>query len=337
MNDIANNFLVFDTETTGFKVEKGAEIVQLSYILYNVKDNSVLYSTKLGDDIVSIQQKIQLNKTSHVHGIDESMIKDKKSISFHLDRFINYCDKANVIVGHNINFDINMVIGELELLLKEKENPKFTAFINRLKNNFNFCTMKSSTNKCLKTLSKMSPNTISKYNITMNKNKNYIKKGYKLLEVHELLFNEKVNGQLHNALVDIAVTLRVYMKILYDIDICNSSSSPRSPVAQPKCNRDICTLIKPSPIKKSPIIKKEKTPIIGSINSLDQEVTAIEIDKTKSSPKISVLQSSPNDDTKTVVTIKSKFKARLMNARKTAKQITQHSIIKALKNVTNKN
>ena len=48
MNDIVNNFLVFDTETTGFKVEKGAEIVQLSYILYNVKENKVLYSTKLG-------------------------------------------------------------------------------------------------------------------------------------------------------------------------------------------------------------------------------------------------------------------------------------------------
>ena len=36
----------------------------------------------------------------------------------------------------------------------------------------------------------------------------------------ELLFNEKVNGQLHNALVDIAVTLRVYMKLIHDIDIC---------------------------------------------------------------------------------------------------------------------
>jgi len=331
MNDIENNFLVFDTETTGFKVGKGAEIVQLSYILYNVKENKVLYSTKLGDDIVSIQQKIPLSQNSHVHGIDESMIVDKKPISFHLERFIDYCDKANVIVGHNINFDVNMVIGELELLLKEKENPKFTAFINRLKNNFNFCTMKKSANKCLKTLSKMSPNTMSKYNITMNKNKNYIKKGYKLLEVHELLFDEKVNGQLHNALVDIAVTLRVYMKLVHDIDICGSVGSLQSPRSQPQCNKDICNLIKPSQIKKSPLIKKEKTPIIGSINSLEQEVTAIEIDKTKSLPKISVLQSSPNDDTKTVMTIKSKLKTRFMNARKTAKLITQQSINKALK------
>jgi len=333
MNDITNNFLVFDTETTGFKVEKGAEIVQLSYILYNVKENKVLYSTKLGDDIVSIQQKIPLSQTSNVHGIDESMIVNKKPISYHLDRFIDYCDKANVIVGHNINFDVDMVIGELELLLKEKENPKFTAFINRLKNNFNFCTMKKSANKCLKTLSKMSPNTMSKYNITMNKNKNYIKKGYKLLEVHELLFDEKVNGQLHNALVDIAVTLRVYMKLVHDIDICGSVGSLQSPRSQPQCNKDICNLIKPSPIKKSPLIKKEKTPIIGSINSLEQEVTAIEIDKTKSLPKISVLQSSPNDDTKTVMTIKSKLKTRFMNARKTAKLITQQSINKALKKI----
>ena len=191
--------------------------------------------------------------------------------------------------------------------------------------------MKKSANKCLKTLSKMSPNTMSKYNITMNKNKNFIKKGYKLLEVHELLFDEKVNGQLHNALVDIAVTLRVYMKLVHDIDICGSVGSLQSPRSQPQCNKDFCNLIKPSPIKKSPLIKKEKTPIIGSINSLEQEVTAIEIDKTKSLPKISVLQSSPNDDTKTVMTIKSKLKTRFMNARKTAKRITQQSINEALK------
>ena len=48
-----NIIIVFDTETTGFSPEKN-EIVQLSYILYDVDKQSVLYATKLNDDIVKI-------------------------------------------------------------------------------------------------------------------------------------------------------------------------------------------------------------------------------------------------------------------------------------------
>ena len=49
----SNIIIVFDTETTGFSPIKN-EIVQLSYILYDTKSQSVLYATQQGPDIVKI-------------------------------------------------------------------------------------------------------------------------------------------------------------------------------------------------------------------------------------------------------------------------------------------
>ena len=83
-----NIIIVFDTETTGFSPEKN-EIVQLSYILYDVDKQSVLYATKLNDDIVNINGKIP-KETSDVHGITKDMTLDKRPIKDHIDEFIGY-------------------------------------------------------------------------------------------------------------------------------------------------------------------------------------------------------------------------------------------------------
>ena len=78
-----NIIIVFDTETTGFSPEKN-EIVQLSYILYDLDKQSVLYATKLEDDIVKIDGKIPKG-TSDVHGITKDMTLDKRPIKDHID------------------------------------------------------------------------------------------------------------------------------------------------------------------------------------------------------------------------------------------------------------
>ena len=49
----SNIIIVFHTETTGFSPEKN-EIVQLSYILYDTQNQTVIYATSQGDDIVNI-------------------------------------------------------------------------------------------------------------------------------------------------------------------------------------------------------------------------------------------------------------------------------------------
>ena len=119
---MSNIIIVFDTETTGFSPEKN-EIVQLSYILYDVNRQSVLYATKLNEDIVKINGKIPKN-TSDVHGITKDMTLDKRPIKDHIDQFIKYCDQANRFVGHNIKFDIKMITGQIKKIMNESMATK---------------------------------------------------------------------------------------------------------------------------------------------------------------------------------------------------------------------
>jgi DNA polymerase III epsilon subunit-like protein len=231
-----NLILVFDTETTGFSPEKD-EIVQLSYILYDIRKQEVVYATSLGNDIVNIKCKIP-KRTSDVHGITKDMTLDKRPIKAHIDEFISYCNRAGKFVGHNIQFDIKMICGQIEKIIKEypETESMYREFLNRFQvvNNIlpelAFCTMEESKGVCAKLLGT-----------------NKLKK-QKLMEVHRLLFNQNVGGQLHNALVDISVTLRVYLKLTLDIDICesiNTSNANKSGINSVTNIQTICELINP--------------------------------------------------------------------------------------------
>lgn len=232
--------IVFDTETTGFSPIKN-EIVQLSYILYDLEKQQIIYSTNPGDDFVNIDGPIP-KETSDVHGITKDMTLDKRPIKDHLDDFIHYCDQADTFVGHNIKFDIGMIVGQIKKIMDKmpEPDPKYTAFLQKFQMTGKklpenaYCTMASSKEVC------------ARIRGTPDKQKND-----KLMEVHRLLFNQIVGGQLHNALVDISVTLRVYLYLTLGVDICvtmttNVGSDDR--VFGVKDNNDICNLIRPLPI-----------------------------------------------------------------------------------------
>ena len=228
-----NIIIVFDTETTGFSPEKN-EIVQLSYILYDVDKQSVLYATKLNDDIVKINGKIP-KETSDVHGITIDMTLDKLPIKDHIDKFIGYCEQADKFVGHNIKFDIQMITGQIKKIIQQypSEEERYSNFlskfamINSMLPDAAYCTMNQSKEICayLKGTKKL--------------------KAEKLMEVHRLLFNQDVKGQLHNALVDISVTLRVYLKLTANLDICASMERTPAPSSSVNNNNEICNLINP--------------------------------------------------------------------------------------------
>lgn len=229
-----NKIIVFDTETTGFSPTKN-EIVQLSYILYDLEQQKIIYATEPGNDIVKIDGSIPI-ETSDVHGITKEMTLDKRPIKDHIDEFIHYCDQASIFVGHNIKFDIGMIVGQIKKLLPEQ---KYVDFLQRFQMNGNklpenaYCTMASSKEVC------------ARIRGASDKQKND-----KLMEVHRLLFKENVGGQLHNALVDISVTLRVYLYLTLGVDICKSmttNTSNDNSIFGLKDNNDICNLIRPIP------------------------------------------------------------------------------------------
>ncbi len=249
-----NLIIVFDTETTGFSPEKN-EIVQLSYILYDISKQEVVYATQLGNDIINIKGYIP-KATSNVHGITKDMTLDKRPIKDHIDEFIIHCNKANQFVGHNIKFDIKMITGQINKIIEENPNTKekYTNFLRKFAMvgkdlpDLAYCTMNESKGICAEILG-------------VNKVKNQ-----KLMEVHKLLFNQDVGGQLHNALVDISVTLRVYLKLTMNIDICESQREFNRNTTIVTNNVTICDLINPKPISNIIESVEYSGEIITSLN-----------------------------------------------------------------------
>jgi DNA polymerase III epsilon subunit-like protein len=246
-----NNIIVFDTETTGFSADKN-EIVQLSYILYDMDNKTVLHATRKGEDIVRITGTIP-EYTSNVHGITIEDTLDKRPIKDHIDEFIIHCNKASKYVGHNISFDIKMIVGQIKKIIKEDptEISKYNDFLKK------FDMVEKVVEGKTKTKSKTTKVLPDIAYCTMNESKGICAelrgvnkvKNEKLIEVHKLLFNEDVGGQLHNALIDISVTLRIYIKLTMQIDICKSMSEldMNGPTTLTN-NNEICNFIRPIPI-----------------------------------------------------------------------------------------
>jgi DNA polymerase III epsilon subunit-like protein len=218
--------LVFDTETTGLPKSKiinpdtlnlWPHIVQFSYVIYDTALNDIVESK---DAIVKIKDGITIPEDSiKIHGItNESSQKNGINIEFILNEFFYHLRSVDLLVGHNISFDINMI--KVELLrfiyepnsnISENESKAYKFNLHFLTNYKNiYCTLQESVNLCnIKAIDKFG--------------KEYIKFP-KLLELHQKLFESTPNN-LHNSFNDILVTLRCFMKLKHDIDLneyCNA-------------------------------------------------------------------------------------------------------------------
>lgn len=210
--------LIFDTETTGLPkskiisqdtLDKWPHIVQFSYLIFDTSLNTIL-ETK--DYIIQIPREIEISEGSiALHGItNEISKKDGVSIEVVLQEFFISLKKVDLLVGHNISFDINMIYIELLRIIyfKEYHQNLITSykydlhFLTNFKNIY--CTMQESIDFCnIKAISKLG--------------KEYMKFP-KLSELHERLFKTNPKN-LHNSLVDILITLRCFMKLSSERDI----------------------------------------------------------------------------------------------------------------------
>jgi DNA polymerase III epsilon subunit-like protein len=206
--------LIFDTETTGLprtKVLDGGNlnlwpyIVQFSYVILDISLNELI---KVKDAIVKIPFDIAIpEETTKIHGITNEITKEKGiPIEIIMDEFFTDILDIDLIVAHNLNFDLNMVKCELLRLVKNNSNlTKYNFYFNEI-NNFKkmYCTMQESIDLC---------NIEARY-----KNGNKYIKFPKLVELYEKLF-KTTPTKLHNSLNDVAVCTRCFMKLKYDIDV----------------------------------------------------------------------------------------------------------------------
>ena len=194
--------LVFDTETTGLP-EKGNPsfydtwkwpfIIQISYIYYDTDTNIVL---GISDNIINLSEEVEITRESeNIHKISKEISKSHgKNIIDVLKEFKLFVDDCDMIIGHNINFDKNIVIVESIRNNIERifvDNSKF------------YCTMKNSKDIC----------KIEK----VNRFGNIYYKYPKLIELYKHYFETEPDG-LHNSMIDVLVTLRCFGMMMFNKD-----------------------------------------------------------------------------------------------------------------------
>jgi DNA polymerase III epsilon subunit-like protein len=216
--------LIFDTETTGLPQSKfigpstlhqWPYIVQFSYIIYDTSLNDIILTK---DYIIKLPENILITEeTSKIHGITNEMSQQNGvQINDVLSEFFYFLRGVDILIGHNIEFDINMLKIELLRIIEKnsltQEQIKFYKYELHFLINFKniSCTLKDSIKFC---------------NIQLiDKNGKSFLKYPKLIELHEKLFN-KIPSNLHNSFNDILITLRCFMKLKHNIDLmenCNS-------------------------------------------------------------------------------------------------------------------
>ena len=209
--------LIFDTETTGLPKSKNIVkedlplwpyVVQFSYILFNTETKQI---EKIVNETIKIPARIDIPvEATAIHGITKEQTQKK---GFDIDTLIQEMASdiiaVDLIIGHNITFDINMLLVETMRLslnsLYTYQQKKYTDFEERLKNINTFCTMATNIELCsIKAISKKDRKEYNKFP--------------KLFELHQTLFGT-IPPNLHNSLMDVLVCLRCYMYVKEDIDL----------------------------------------------------------------------------------------------------------------------
>lgn len=198
--------LAFDTETTGLprwarrggrNVKVWPFMVQLAWILYDVEKQKVI---AIDNHIIRLPKHVLIpEKSTKVHGITNKMMLDG-GVPIHevFGKFHIHLDKADYIIAHNIDFDINV-------LKEEFKRNGFVNLFNIVSKSTYYCTMKNGTKMC--NILHRSPTS-----------GDFVQKWPTLNELHKHLFHTSFDN-LHNAYNDVLVCFRCFYKMAYDEDV----------------------------------------------------------------------------------------------------------------------
>lgn len=191
--------LFFDTETTGFAHKSKPidhpdqpHVIQLAAILCEPEGRVVSGINMLID--LGVDKGVRIPSGAQaVHGIDEERLWRFGGFPYSaLNAFEHMYARADLMVGHNINYDIEMMEIALSRTVVSKSDDPLTA---RTKLELpSFCTMKASTDIC------QLPSPRGGY------------KWPKLGEVYQHFFGEPLEGA-HDAMVDLMACKRVYFHL----------------------------------------------------------------------------------------------------------------------------
>jgi DNA polymerase III epsilon subunit-like protein len=171
------------------------------------------------DNIIKLKPyNVISEESSKIHGITNEISLNKGvDIQEVLFEFCSDIDEVDLMVAHNINFDLPLI--KVELLRCMQNNIDTNDIYQSLKDNFEtilnkkekYCTMENSIHLC---------------KIERENSRGKYLKFPTLSELHVYLFNV-TPCNLHNSLNDILITLRCYMKMKHDIDVIEKDNTIR--------------------------------------------------------------------------------------------------------------
>jgi DNA polymerase III epsilon subunit-like protein len=194
--------------------------IQLSYIIYDTEKPE---ESKIYNKYVDIPVEVVITESSFaIHHINKEFIEklpsEKKSpIEDVVLEFLKdiYNSQVKYIVGHNVQFDRKMIISEI--LRYKSKKPELMNYMEFMMNDKHFaCTMTDTTQICNLLME------IKYKDKKTGEDKVFFKpKSPKLIESYFHYFGYYPIGEaLHDAIVDVILCLRVFMKYKYDIDVC---------------------------------------------------------------------------------------------------------------------
>lgn len=182
-------FTVWDTETTGFPVREGTldqqpYIIQFASITGEMNRNWEYREISQEDIMIKPHISIPF-AASQVHGIYDKDLVDKLSFVHHLDTILKILNTAEVVIGHNIEYDEGVLGYELERYGRKGEYTPMKTL----------CTMRGSTEYC------------------RLPGRGMAWKPPKLSELHRHLFGEYFEGA-HDAMADVEATTRSFAELV---------------------------------------------------------------------------------------------------------------------------
>ena len=180
---------VWDTETTGFAT-KGWDITQQPYIIqfaaivWELESDGTYTEISRHDMLIRPPISIPFG-ASQVNGIYDATVADKPPFAPHADEILKVLNSADIVSGHNISYDEEILSYELQRLGRVGEYAPMSTV----------CTMRSSTDHC------------------QLQWRGFFYKPPKLAELHRFLFDEYFEWA-HDAMIDVEATMRCFLELV---------------------------------------------------------------------------------------------------------------------------
>jgi DNA polymerase III epsilon subunit-like protein len=219
------NDLVNQSSLWGQLLSEWPSIIQLGYIIYDTEEpnKSKIFSKYIDipDDVVITESSIKkhhIDKEKIRREPDEKKTVIRNAVMEFIDDIMN--PDIVTVVGHNVQFDRKAVVAEVLRLSNTNIDAETQEKLKFLMDKKNFtCTMDLTAPICN---IQMAVNYKDK---KTGEDKVFYKvKSPRLVESYQYYFGYSPHeDDLHDALIDVILTLRVFIKYKYNEDVCGKN------------------------------------------------------------------------------------------------------------------